>query len=878
MAVTLPKPSITDIVDDKGAVTGSVDAGGRTDDTVLLLRGKARAGTTVEVFDGDTSLGSAKADKSGNWTFTTAELDQGGHAFKVVASNARGDTSPASTVYRITVDTNAPAAPVFTVRDDAGRLVGDITADTRTDDTSPILRGTTEARATVEVFDGRKSLGTVTANSKGVWSYVAEDLKDGLHTLRAVATDTAGNSGDAHTFRLTVDTKPPKAPTLASVNDNVGTVKGNVADGKKTDDTTLVLKGIVDAESEVTLYDYDTRIGIVSADGKGQWSFTTDELDNGSVHVFTARVSDAVGNLSDASASRTVTIATGAADTVAPFAPSVDTVTDDAGEVTGAVKNKGQSDDATLTLSGAAEAGSTVQVFDNGDSLGTVKAGKSGDWTFTTPTLADGPHGFTVTATDAAKNVSDISSTFTVNVDAAAPAAPVIGSANDDAGRIKGDLASGQATDDALPVFKGTAEAGSRVELFDAGVSLGTVKVDKAGGWIFTPAELKDGGHNFTATATDSTGNISPASAAFTLTVNTRQPKTPDITRVSDDVGRIKGVVDSGSTTDDTTLSLTGKAGSNSTVEIFDGSLSLGSVTTGSGGAWSFETPILAEGNHILTAVASNAVGSPSRASDTFAVTIRTQPPLAPVISTIQDDVGKTIGSVANNGKTDDTTPTLSGTATAGVTVEVLDYDARLASVTADEDGQWSYTTETLENGSIHVFSARAMDDSGLVSASGNDYTLTINTGAKDTTPPFAPTITAVSDDQEPNTGSVNNKGKSNDATLTLIGTAEANSTVEIFDGEDSLGTVKADKGGDWTFTTSALKDGSRGFTATATDAAKNASEASKSYTITTDATAPTLDLSSDKANLKAGETAAITFNFSESPTGFETSDVTVTG
>ena len=844
MAVTLPKPSITDIVDDKGSVTESVDAGSRTDDTVLVLKGKARAGTTVEVFDGDTSLGSARADKSGNWTFTTAELDQGRHAFKVIASNTKGDTSPASTVYRITVDTDAPAAPVFTVSDDAGRLVGDITAGTRTDDASPTLSGKTEARATVEVFDGRKSLGTVTANSRGVWSYVAEDLKDGLHTLRAVATDTAGNSGNAHTFRLTVDTKPPKAPTLArvtdntgtvkgsvpdngstndktptltgnapagamvelfdadrslgtttagkngvwkftspeladgshiltaatvdtlgtysvasnaitinldtlppeppaiaSVNDNVGKVKGNVADGKTTDDTTLVLKGVVDAGSEVTLYDYDTRIGVVSADRKGRWSFTTDELDNGSVHVFTARVRDAVGNLSDASASRTVTIATGEADTVAPFAPSVDRVTDDVGEVTRPVRNKGQSDDATLTLSGTAEANSTVEVFDVGNSLGTVKASKSGDWTFTTPTLADGPHGFTVTATDAAKNVSDASKIFTVTVDTVIPAAPVIGSANDDAGRIKGDLASGQATDDALPVLKGTAEAGSRVELFDAGVSLGTVKAGKAGGWTFTPAdELKDGGHSFTATATDSAGNTSPVSAEFTLTVNTRPPKTPNITRVGDNVGRVKGAVDSGSGTDDTTLNLTGKAAGNSTVEIFDGSLSLGSVTARPGGVWSFVTPELAEGDHRLTAVASNAVGSLSPASDTFAVTIRTQPPLAPVISTIQDNVGKIRGPVANNGRTDDTTPTLSGTATAGVTVEVLDYTTRLASVTADEDGQWSYTTELLQNGSIHVFSARAVDDIGLVSASGNDYTLTINTGKKDIVPPFIPT------------------------------------------------------------------------------------------------------------------------------------------
>ncbi|WP_328514992.1 Ig-like domain-containing protein [Ralstonia solanacearum] len=53
-----------------------------------------------------------------------------------------------------------------------------------------------------------------------------------------------------------------------------------------------------------------------------------------------------------------------------------------------------------------------------------------------------------------------------------------------------------------------------------------------------------------------------------------------------------------------------------------------------------------------------------------------------------------------------------------------------------------------------------------------------------------------------------------------MTGTAEANSTISIFDGTTLLGTTTADASGNWTFTpTTALTDGSHSLTATATDA-----------------------------------------------------------
>ena len=84
------------------------------------------------------------------------------------------------------------------------------------------------------------------------------------------------------------------------------------------------------------------------------------------------------------------------------------------------------------------------------------------------------------------------------------------------------------------------------------------------------------------------------------------------------------------------------------------------------------------------------------------------------------------------------------------------------------------------------------------------------------------------------------------------------------------------------TFTpTASLASGTASITvanASYTDAAGNSGGAGTTPTISIDTLAPTLTITSSASALKAGETATITFTFSEAPTGFAASDVTTTG
>src|SRR5207253_7365434 len=119
-----------------------------------------------------------------------------------------------------------------------------------------------------------------------------------------------------------------------------------------------------------------------------------------------------------------------------------------------------------------AEARSTIELFDGSDSLGTVTADDSGNWTFTSGSLADGSHSITATTKDSAGNTSAASTAIVIQIDTAAPSAP--SSPDLDAASDTGKSSTDNITSDDTPTWNGTAEAGSTVELFDGLDSLGT--------------------------------------------------------------------------------------------------------------------------------------------------------------------------------------------------------------------------------------------------------------------------------------------------------------------------------------------------------------------------------------------------------------------
>src|SRR6185503_7996937 len=123
---------------------------GITNDNTLTLTGTAEANATVKVFDGANLLGSVSADAGGNWSYTTAALTNGGHSLSATATDVAGNTSAASSVMNVTVDTVAPVVPTIASYSTDSNVAG----DGITNDNTLTLTGTAEANATVKVFDG----------------------------------------------------------------------------------------------------------------------------------------------------------------------------------------------------------------------------------------------------------------------------------------------------------------------------------------------------------------------------------------------------------------------------------------------------------------------------------------------------------------------------------------------------------------------------------------------------------------------------------------------------------------------------------------------------------------------------------------------------
>ena len=176
----------------------------------------------------------------------------------------------------------------------------------------------------------------------------------------------------------------------------------------------------------------------------------------------------------------------------------------------------------------------------------------------------------------------------------------------------------------------------------------------------------------------------------------------------------------------------------------------------------------------------------------------------------------------------------IAGTAEAASTVTVYQDDTSIGTATASGAGVWNfdYTGTTLAAGS-YTFKARAADLAGNISGDSPVFTVVVDTSA-----PAAPAVTAITTD----TGASGSDGVTSDTTLILSGTAEALSTVTVYQDGTSIGTATASGAGvrsfDYTGTT--LAAGSYAFKARATDLAGNTSGDSAVFTVVVDTSAPT--------------------------------------
>jgi endoglucanase len=341
----------------------------------------------------------------------------------------------------------------------------------------------------------------------------------------------------------------------------------------------------------------------------------------------------------------------------------------------------------------------------------------------------------------------------------------------------------------------GIAPAGSTIGIFSGSTQIGSATASSSGAWTYTSGQLANGSYALAAKTISGT-NVTAVSSDFKFTLSAA-PKLTPVANQTYQATSLNGAV--------ATFAVTASDVTDKTDPVV---FREGNTVVASGNTFSL-------GTHTITASATDSKGYTS--SETFTITVddTTAPKVAAVTASPtngDEDAGKTI----------DFTLEMSEAVTVAGSPSLTLNDGGIASYVSGSGTNaltFSYTVGAGQNTSaLAITGVNLPNNAAITDLFGTATNLagaqTTFSGLQiDTTAPAAPVISGdiVMGD-----------------TVQLNGTAEASSTVTVFNGTTAIGTAAVSVGGTWSLTTGALSSGTYTFTATATDAAGNTSALSQ--------------------------------------------------
>ncbi|WP_257127447.1 Ig-like domain-containing protein, partial [Burkholderia sp. MSMB1078WGS] len=380
-ALTRLMPAIDSITDNEGDEAKSVVFGGTTSDVTPVIGGTSQPGDLIVVFLDGKRIGTTVVGDDGRWTFEpTIALAEGEHKFVVVAIDGAGTASEQSNTVSVIVDTTAPSKPTIDhITDNAGDTLVPIASGGTTSDATPVLDGKGEPGATIEVIVDGEPVGTTVVNEDGTWTFEPETpLADGEHQIEVVAQDDAGNRSEpSDPVVVVVDTTAPSKPTIDHITDNAGDTLVPIASGGTTSDATPVLDGKGEPGATIEVIVDGEPVGTTVVNEDGTWTFEPETPLADGEHQIEVVAQDDAGNRSEPSEPVVVVV-----DTTAPSKPTIDHITDNAGDTLVPIASGGTTSDATPVLDGKGEPGATIEVIVDGEPVGTTVVNEDGTWTF----------------------------------------------------------------------------------------------------------------------------------------------------------------------------------------------------------------------------------------------------------------------------------------------------------------------------------------------------------------------------------------------------------------------------------------------------------------------------------------------------------------
>lgn len=403
--------------------------------TVPELTGTAAPGARVIVFDGARQVGATTADENGNWRLELPQLAPGKHGLRIQVMDEEGKVAAASGVTAVTVaeatpitpEAGAPEvsateagatetpAPETDVKEADATAAPTASAGTPPRVSEPVVpaftpgvplppdalgdvNGAAQPGERLSLYDGATRIGETEADAAGHWAIPLPPLASGPHALSVQAMRPDGSIAGASGMTLIEVAEgaqtPAPTPTPAPLP-RVGTpvVPGLKPGRPMAPGDVKELTGVAQAGDIVRLYDGATRIGETEADAAGHWRVPLDGLKTG-VHGLWAQVVGPDGKVIATSPLTVLTLAEPKVKSAAAPRKSKVTMSRPRRQVAAPVVG------AAGEITGVAEPGETLQVYDGARSIGKVVADAGGNWRFALPALAPGFHGLWVQIAD----------------------------------------------------------------------------------------------------------------------------------------------------------------------------------------------------------------------------------------------------------------------------------------------------------------------------------------------------------------------------------------------------------------------------------------------------------------------------------------------
>ena len=231
---------------------------------------------------------------------------------------------------------------------------------------------------------------TSSIDSAGYWTGYLTGAADQAYNYTGTVTDLAGNVGThaGTSISFTIDTTAPAAPQINAPTSGSYSTTGNVT-----------ISGTGEVGGTFRVYSGGVEVASGTVDASGYWTgYLTGLADQ--QYTLTGTVTDVAGNVSSAGTAVSFIVDTVAPNTPVMLAPS---------------NNQYFSSGGVLAI-GTAEANSTFTISSGGTVLVTGTVDSAGYWTGTMTNLNHQGYTISVTATDAAGNVSTATTAVTFYV------------------------------------------------------------------------------------------------------------------------------------------------------------------------------------------------------------------------------------------------------------------------------------------------------------------------------------------------------------------------------------------------------------------------------------------------------------------------------